>query len=107
MALHKTRPLADIRVIRVIYGKIASAISNQSSAINNQSSVISHQLCDLGALARKNIQEEDGCREKTILIGIKVVTLKLFDYHIRLTSTRNWLIPMKRVLQLKFPLFIK
>ena len=40
MALHKTRPLADIRVIRVIYGKIASAISNQSSAINNQSSVI-------------------------------------------------------------------
>ena len=29
------RPPADIRVIRVIYGKIASAINNQQSVINN------------------------------------------------------------------------
>ena len=36
VAPHKTRPLADIRVIRVIYGKIASAINNQQSVISNQ-----------------------------------------------------------------------
>ena len=36
VALHKTRPLADIHVIRVIYGKIASAINNQKSVISNQ-----------------------------------------------------------------------
>ena len=36
VALHKTRPLADIRVIRVIYGKIASAINNQKSVFSNQ-----------------------------------------------------------------------
>lgn len=36
VALHKTRPPADICVIRVIYGKIASAINNQKSVFSNQ-----------------------------------------------------------------------
>ena len=33
---NNSRPPADICVIRVIYGKIASAINNQQSVINNQ-----------------------------------------------------------------------
>ena len=36
VAPHNPRPLADNRVVRVIFGKIASAINNQKSVFSNQ-----------------------------------------------------------------------